>query len=134
MKIIPLHYQATSLNKEFSYEMLKRIALRRKTNTSIDNLDENYTCISRIKDPLWKAVCIEMADLMGPFCVQKIWESKLGSFCNSNKTIDLYCSTKDSSTFINQYSFLILECLRHYFPDIKNLKIKVKETQRFSGE
>lgn len=82
--------------------------------------------LSYIEDPLWKKICCEVGKMMGAFAVQKIWDSKLGSFCSEEKAIDLCCPTEETAQFINQYSFLILGSLQHYFPAIKSLKTKVK--------
>ncbi len=82
--------------------------------------------LSHIEDPLWEKICGEVGKMMGAFAVQKIWDSKLGSFCSEEKAIDICCPTEETAQFINQYSFLILGSLQHYFPTIKNLKTKVK--------
>ncbi|MBY0292652.1 MAG: hypothetical protein K2W92_05120 [Alphaproteobacteria bacterium] len=83
-------------------------------------------CLSLIKDPLWKSVCIEMTDMMGPSAVLKMWNSRLGSFSHHHKTMDLYCQTEEIAQFIRQYSFVILGSLQRYFPMIKEVKIKIK--------
>ena len=82
--------------------------------------------LSHIEDPLWEKICCEVGKMMGAFAVQKIWDSKLGSFCSEERAIDLCCPTEETAQFINQYSFLILGSLQHYFPAIKTLKTKVK--------
>lgn len=83
-------------------------------------------CLSCIEDPLWKSVCSEMADLMGSSPVEKVWGSKLGTFCSEGKSIDLCCPTDEAAQFVDQYSFLILGILQRYFPTIKTLKTKVE--------
>jgi hypothetical protein len=81
--------------------------------------------LSHIKDPLWKKICFEVGKMMGTFAVQKIWNSKLGSFCPEDNVVDLCCPSEETAQFINQYSFLILGSLQHYFPAIKTLKTNV---------
>jgi hypothetical protein len=81
-------------------------------------------CLSLIEDPLWKSVCIEIANMMGPFAVLKMWDSKLGSFSHHHKTMNLYCQTEEISQFIRPYSFVILGSLQRYFPMLKDLKVK----------
>lgn len=81
--------------------------------------------LSLIEDPLWKLVCTEMADLMGPSSTQQMWDSKLGSYRFENNSIDLYCPTEETAHFISQYSFLVIGSLQRYFPTIKTLKTKV---------
>lgn len=83
--------------------------------------------LSCIEDPLWKSVCTEMVDIMGPSSVQKIWDSKLGSYCPGDKTMEFSCPTVEVAQFINQYSFLILGSLQRYFPTLKYLRVKVKQ-------
>jgi len=82
--------------------------------------------LSHIEDPLWRYVCTEVIDTMGPSSAQKIWNSKLGSYCSGDKTMDLCCPTVEVAQFVNQYSFLILGSLQRYFPSVKALKTKVK--------
>ena len=80
-------------------------------------------CLSLIEDPLWKSVCIEIANMMGPFAVLKTWDSKLGSFSHQHKTMDLYCQTEEIAQFIRPYSFVILGSLQRYFPMMKDLRV-----------
>ncbi|MBY0291814.1 MAG: hypothetical protein K2W92_00790 [Alphaproteobacteria bacterium] len=82
-------------------------------------------CLSLIEDPLWKSICTEMTDMMGPFAVLKMWDSRLGSFSRQYKTMDLYCQTEEVAQFIRQYSFVILGSLQRYFPMMKDLRIKL---------
>ncbi len=81
--------------------------------------------VSLIEDPLWKSVCAEMVDMMGPLAVLKMWNSRLGSFSHQYKTMDLYCQTEEIAQFIQQYSFVILGSLQRYFPMMKDLKVKI---------
>ncbi|MBX9786572.1 MAG: hypothetical protein K2Y08_04470 [Alphaproteobacteria bacterium] len=114
----------TPLGKEFSRTIFKKTHRIQKTNSIKDRChDHNY--LSLIKDPLWKSVCSEMTDLMGPSPIQKMRDSKLGAFCSESKSINLCCPTDEAAQFVNQYSFLILGSLQRYFPAIKTLKTKV---------
>lgn len=114
-----------SLRNELSRAMFKKVPQDQKINSIIDK-SHDHNCISLIKDPLWKSVCSEMIGTMGPASVQKIWNSKLGSYCSGDKSIGLCCPTDETAQFISQYSFLILGSLQRYFPAIKTLKTKVK--------
>jgi hypothetical protein len=82
--------------------------------------------VSLIEDPLWKSVCAEMVDMMGPLAVLKMWNSSLGAFSHQHKTINLYCQTEEIAQFIHQYSFVVLGSLQRYFPMMKDLQIKIK--------
>ena len=83
--------------------------------------------LSLIEDPLWKAVCTEMVNMMGPLAVLRMWNSSLGSFSYQHRVMDLYCQTEEIAEFIHQYSFVILGSLQRYFPMIKDLKITVNQ-------
>jgi hypothetical protein len=93
---------------------------------SINDRCHDHNGFPLIEDPLWKSVCTEMTDLMGSSPVQKMWDSKLGTFCSEGKSIDLCCPTDEAAQFVDQYSFLILGSLQRYFPAIKTLKTKVE--------
>ncbi len=82
--------------------------------------------LSLIEDPLWKSVCTEMVDMMGPLAVLRMWNSSLGAFSHQHKTMDLYCQTEEIFQFICQYSFVVLGSLQRYFPMMKDLKVKIK--------
>jgi len=92
-----------------------------------DSHSQAKSCLSHIQDPLWKSVCTEMLDIMGPSSVYKIWNSKLGSYCTEGKTMEFCCPTVEVAQFMNQYSFLILGSLQRYFPTLKHLRVKVKQ-------
>ena len=97
-----------------------------KEKISVDDIQplaNHY--ISLIEDPLWKRVCSEVARIMGPFSILKLWESQLGTFSKHNQSIDIKCKTKDEAQFIQQYAFVLLGSLQHYFPTVKNLKVKI---------
>ena len=81
--------------------------------------------ISLIEDPLWKRVCSEVARIMGPFSILKLWGSQLGTFSAQSQAIDIQCKTKDEAQFVQQYAFIILGSLQCYFPTVKNLKVKI---------
>lgn len=83
-------------------------------------------CLSLIKDPLWKSICTEMIEMMGPSAVLKMWDSCLGSFSYQHKTMSIYCQTQKVAQFVRQYSFVILGSLQRYFPMMKDLKVKIK--------
>lgn len=82
-------------------------------------------CISCIADPLWKNVCMDLLNAMGPASVLKIWKSKLGELSPQEKTFDVTCETEETLKFIQQYDFVILGSLRQYFPALKKLRGKV---------
>ena len=76
------------------------------------------------EDPLWKHIFKEVIHIMGLFSDLKIWEIQLGEISPHDQEVDLYCLTKDSAQFAQQYNIIILGCIKNYFPRIKELKIK----------
>ena len=92
-------------------------------------LEDSYSqakfYLSRIQDPLWKSVCTEMLDIIGSSSVDKLWNSKLGTYYDIDKTMEFCCPTVEVAQFIDRYSFLILGSLQCYFPNLKYLRIKV---------
>lgn len=117
----------SSPKKSPSFEILRKSTQTGKIPFE-DSKSQAEQSLSLIEDPLWKSVCNEMTDLMGSFSVEKVWDSKLGTFCSEGKSIDLCCPTDEAAQFVNQYSFLILGSLQRYFPAIKTLKTKVEYT------
>lgn len=81
-------------------------------------------CISLIEDPLWKHVCTEVIHMMGPSSILTIWNVRLGSLSPRDKIINLYCQTEEVAEFIQQYAFVIIGTLQHYFPALKELNAK----------
>ncbi len=79
--------------------------------------------ISPIKDPLWKYVCTEVASMMGPRYVLKIWSSELGTFSSQEKRVNLSCQTEEEAYFLEKYSFVIISILQQYFPALKELHV-----------
>ena len=126
LKNINLNQERISSNNSLSHVFFKKRHQGKKTPVN-EASHQVKNCLSLIEDPLWKSICAELASLAGPFFVQKIWDSKLGSFSHRHKTMNLYCQTEDTAQFINQYSFLILGSLQRYFPMIKDLKIIINQ-------
>lgn len=119
-----LKLNISSPKKDFSFEILREST--QINQVSFEDLESQAKhCLSLIKDPLWKSVCAEMADLMGFSYIQRMWDSKLGTFCFKDKSINLCCPTEETAQFINQYSFLVLGSLQRYFPTVRTLKTKV---------
>jgi hypothetical protein len=91
------------------------------------SLDEQYTkmnaLLSCIEDPLWKHLCAEIINLMGPFAFQ-ITQTQLGDYSSQDKTLDLFCHTEELAHFLRQYNFVIIGSLRRYFPYLKEVKVK----------
>lgn len=80
--------------------------------------------LSTIEDPLWKHVCCDVINMMGPASVLKIWNSTLGEVSSQAKDIEIYSPTEETSQFIQQYDFVILGSLQPYFPALKQIRVK----------
>lgn len=98
------------------------------TNPLFLSFGDNYTraayCISRIGDPLWQNICLDLMDMMGPVSVLKIWKSKLGNLDFPDKGFEIICETEEIAIFVQQYDFVILGSLQRYFPTLKQLRAK----------
>ena len=121
-KLNPFFSKKSLFNKFF-----KPIPENKEASIGEVHQQANYF-ISLIEDPLWKSICTEMADMMGPSAVLKICDSRLGSFSHHHKTMDLYCQTEEIAQFTRQYSFVILGSLQRYFPTVKDLQIKINSS------
>jgi hypothetical protein len=86
--------------------------------------DQAHHCLALITDPLWKKVCTDVFHMMGPSFVIKLWKSKLGSFVHQDKRIDLNCAEEETAQFIEEYSFVLMDSLRQFFPSLKILKVR----------
>ncbi|MBP9692665.1 MAG: hypothetical protein KBD90_04975 [Alphaproteobacteria bacterium] len=118
------NFNLSSAKQHFSYLASYNSSQKEKTSADdIQSLANHY--ISLIEDPLWKRVCSEVAKMMGPLSILKLWESQLGTFSSQDKAIDIQCKTKDEAQFVQQYAFVILGSLQCYFPTVKNLKVKI---------
>jgi hypothetical protein len=123
------HVNLNSFTKDKIFKKLKLNDSNQAIKISLkDSHSQAKSCLSRIQDPLWKSVCTEMLDIMGPFSVYKIWNGKLGSYSDTGKTMEFCCPTDEVAQFMNQYSFLILGSLQRYFPTLKHLKVKIMQT------
>lgn len=100
-----------------------------QNNQTLDNESTQKAkhCLSLIEDPLWKYVCKEIVNMMGPAAVIKIWDSKLELCSSQFKHMSLYCQTNEIAQFIEPYSFVILGVLQQFFPALKELKLKTKQ-------
>ena len=81
-------------------------------------------CLSHIADPLWRNICKDLINMMGPTSVLKMWESTLGELSLPDQEIDITCKNKEISSFVQKYDFVILGSLQRYFPALKKLKVK----------
>ncbi len=112
----------------FSKKNAPSTSLKKELGNPASLLADNYIKvkdrISNIVDPLWKDICMDLLQMMGPVSVLKIWESKLGEFSSQNKTLDLICDTAETATFVKQYDFVILGSLQRYFPALTQLSVK----------
>lgn len=92
--------------------------------------DEKYMAVknhlSTIEDPLWKHICQDVLEMMGPVSTLIIWESKLGQFSPEDKILPITCENEETAFFIQQYDFVILSSIQKYFPALKKLEAVCK--------
>ena len=112
----------------FSKKNISHELFQEESQRLLDVFDEDHfqakRCISLIEDPLWKHVCTDIINMMGPLSVLKIWNSRLGSLSPQGTIIDLYCQTEEIAQFTQQYAFVIMGALQRYFPALKELNVK----------
>lgn len=123
-KMYPSHLKIASPKNNLSYSVFLDFPQNKKIALDEARLQANQ-CLLLIDDPLWKQVCTEVAHMMGPLSILKIWNSKLGEFLPQSQAIHLYCQAEETAQFAEEYSFVILEGLRKYFPALKELKVTV---------
>ena len=76
--------------------------------------------LSLIEDPLWRRVCSDILQLMGPIAAQ-IFQVQLG--VPRDNVLDLYCETQEMVEFLKTYNFVVLATLQRYFPSLQRLNI-----------
>lgn len=117
-----------TLNLVFSKENSSSLFLREESTEPNPLLWDDYTnathCISLINDPLWKNICVDLLNMMGPASVLKVWKSTLEEFSPQEKSLEIICETEETMAFVQQYDFIILGSLQRYFPALKQLRIK----------
>ena len=112
---------------EFLKKNVSQKLSQKEAQTQSALFDEAYSQakhrISLIKDPLWKHVCTEVINMMGPLSVLKVWNSRLRTLSPQEKMIELSCQTEESAQFLEQYDFVIISILQQYFPTLKELRV-----------
>ena len=112
------------LSKEKSSPIPPQKTLQRQDVLLEEDHVKATNCLSTIIDPLWKHVCREVIEMMGPASFFKIWKSTLGEVCLSDQSMEIHCPTEETAQFIQQYDFVILGSLHPYFPALKRLNAK----------
>jgi hypothetical protein len=125
---IPTEDCTFKIKFSFSRKKIPPTILQKQTAIHDPLLRDEYAWaksrISRINDPLWKEICTDLLNMMGPASVLKVWRSKLGEFSSQDKGLDFICETEEASVFVQQYDFVILGSLQRYFPALKQLRVK----------
>ena len=83
--------------------------------------------LSLIDDPLWKDIYSHILDSMGAESALTIWNCSLGEVSSTNQQVDIHCHTEEAAEFLHQYSFVIVGCLRKYFPSVAGIDIHLDE-------
>lgn len=81
--------------------------------------------LQAIQDPLWKHVCSDIINMMGPASLLKIADSTLGEVYFQSENIEVFCKCEETAKFIQQYDFVILGSLHSYLPTLKQLKTRI---------
>lgn len=112
--LLPLSYCKTSRFPQGKF-------LSQKTLVNIEKR------LSPISDPLWKRVCSEVVLIMGPVAMQ-IFQVEFG--LPQEKSMDLYCHTKELAHLIRIYNFIIVVSLQRYFPYFKAPDVHAKNSRK----
>lgn len=109
-------------------------ALSQSTSSSLlmtvntEEYNKAKACLSTIQDPLWYHVCEEIITIMGPASLLKLWNSHLGEVSSNGTSIEIHCRTEEASLFVQEYAFVILGCLKPYFPTLKKLNVTTRDS------
>ncbi len=126
---IPTRDSKPEVQLIFSKKDASPALLQEETPNHDTLLQDDYVratgCIDQIVDPLWKDICMDLLNMMGPASILKIWKSKLGEFSSQDKRIDITCETVEAEEFVQQYDFVILGSLHRYFPALKQLRVRI---------
>ncbi len=106
------------------YPILSQELPKEKESGADDVQSQAQQCLSLIEDPLWKHVCSQIIDIIGPVWVLKIYDSQLGPLSPQDKNVNLYCQTEKTAQFLEQCECIILGSLQQYFPLLKEIKIR----------
>ena len=122
----PSHINPFFIKNNFSYA-LSQSTVQAHSALGAATYSQAQRCLFLIEDPLWKRVCAEIVNMMGPPSVLKIGNCRLGSLSPQDKIIDLYCPTEEIAQFVEQYAFVILGSLQRYFPALKELRVRTED-------
>ncbi|MBS0271434.1 MAG: hypothetical protein JSR85_02160 [Proteobacteria bacterium] len=72
--------------------------------------------IARIKDPLWRRVCVDLLKILGPAAFKDLWKIKLIQVSSEGRKACLTCPTESLAETIEKYHFVIIDVLKKYYP------------------
>ncbi len=81
--------------------------------------------ISQIQDPLWKRVCIDILNILGPVAFKDFWKINFLSVSLHGKKAHLACPSQSVAESIQKYHFVIVEALKKYYPSLFSIETQV---------
>jgi len=88
--------------------------------------------ISQIQDPLWRRVCLDALQILGPVAFNDLWKSKLITVSPKGKIAYLTCPNQSIVEKIEQYHFVIIAALKKFYPYLSSLEIELREDILFA--
>lgn len=81
--------------------------------------------ISQIKDPLWKRVCIDILNILGPIAFKDFWKISFLNVSLQGRRAHLTCPSRRVAEAIEKYHFVIIEALKKYYPSLFYIETQV---------
>lgn len=83
--------------------------------------------ISRIQDPLWHRVCVDILQVLGPIAFKDLWKSKLITVSPKGRRVYLACPNQAMVETIEKYHFVIIAALKKFYPFLSSIEMEINE-------
>ena len=83
--------------------------------------------IARIEDPLWRKICLDILEILGPVAFKNLWKVKLVSVSSERRKAYLACPNRSVAASIEQYQFVVIGALKKFYPFLTSINIEISE-------
>lgn len=83
--------------------------------------------IAQIQDPLWRRVCVDILNILGPVAFKDLWRIKLTTVSPQGKRAYFECPNQDIAATIEHYHFVIIDALKKFYPFLSSIEAEVSE-------
>lgn len=83
--------------------------------------------ISRIQDPLWRRVCVDILQVLGPIAFKDLWKSKLITVSPQGRKIHLACPDQAIVDTIEKYHFVIMAAFKKFYPFLSSIEMEISK-------